>query len=185
MSTFGRSFFGSATDRLARLLRLDGTIPVELGKTITPVVILGDGTSPGKTGLSGSRWMASCSAPIAGQTYSTPADGDGIIIDGIMWSLPGVSGSIRIEWSTPAQVAAIAAGTPIGQLMDFNAAGNPPFLQHAGAMAAGTLVSQFLQHVVSTVVWHPLGFYLAPGCGISVRCQGAATGTANIIGRLP
>jgi len=184
MATYGRSFFGAATDRLARLLKLDGTIPVKLGEIITPVVILGDGTQPGKTGLSGSRWMASCAAPIAGQTYSTPTDGEGVIIDGIMWGFPGVSGQIRIEWSTPAQVAAIAAGAPIGQLMDFNAQGSPPLLQHA-ALAAGTLVSLFNQHVASTVVYQPLGFYLNPGCGIGLRAFGAATGYANILGRMP
>lgn len=90
--TYGRSFFGDVTARLQRLLQLDGLIPIELGKSITPVAVVADGTLPGYGDQKLRRFGGSCqlAAPAAtgglGWTCTHP---EGVIITALQFTATG------------------------------------------------------------------------------------------------
>lgn len=101
---YGRSYFNEATGRLARLLGLDGEIPIELGKTITPVVSVGDGTAPGMGLVRGRRWMGRSTNNGAGAGYLTFRAVRDVVVEAVFpWNTAG-TGTVYIM--APADVTA-------------------------------------------------------------------------------
>lgn len=91
-SSFGRSFFGDVTARIQRLLDLEGIIPVDLGKVVTPVVVVADGTLPGYGDQKLRRFGGSCqlAAPAAtGGLGFTCEHGPGVIITAAQFTSTG------------------------------------------------------------------------------------------------
>lgn len=88
-SSFGRSFFGDVGARIQRLLDLEGIIPIDLGKVITPVALVADGTLPGYGDQKLRRFGGSCQLPVPAATGGlgwTCTHGPGVIITAMQFS---------------------------------------------------------------------------------------------------
>jgi len=107
MTTFGRSYFGDVTARIQRLLELEGLIPIDLGKVITPVAIVADGTLPGYGDSKLRRFGGSCqlAAPAAtGGLGFRCTHGPGVIITAMQFSATGGC-SFSLSYQGPDQAA--------------------------------------------------------------------------------
>lgn len=107
MTTYGRSYFGDVTARIQRLLELEGIIPIELGKTVTPVAVVADGTLPGYGDTKLRRFGGSCqlAAPAAtGGLGFVCTHGPGVIITAMNFSATG-NCSWSLSYQGPDQAA--------------------------------------------------------------------------------
>lgn len=187
MATYPKSYFGEITNRLAQLLGLDGRIPVKLSDTVTPVVIVGDGTIPGMAARSGKRWMArlqfngtsTCSVvATAGQS--------GIIVDGWMVNTALLATTLSLRYMTQAEVIAAAASliapTP-AQVMDSPSTDIPPLQIYAaaGALDVGTILN--IPNTSGQIFRQDFSFYLSPGVGFGF-VMSAGVGSGTVWGRI-
>lgn len=170
--TYGQSFFGEITSRLARLLNLEGQVPIKLQEGVSPVVLVGDGTIPGMAGFKGKRWMANPQGSTAIGIAAT-VGGDGIIVDG--WHLRDTNAATVISywWASPTVVAGWGAGlvapTP-AQVLDSANVDVPPLQIFQGIVAGAAVQVGSLQNYPATAqdIRLEFPFYLAPGCGFRI-----------------
>ena len=171
--TYGQSFFGEITNRLSRLLRLEGRIPVKLQEGVTPVVVVGDGLAPGMASFSGRRWAVNpqSSTVIA---VAASSGGEGVIVDG--WHLRDTNAATVISywWAPPAAVSGWGAGlvapTP-AQVLDSPAVDIPPLQVFQGVLSASCVQIASLPNYPATaadIKMEGFSFYLAPGCGLRI-----------------
>lgn len=185
MTSFGRSFFGEATLRLQRLLGLDGIVPVEVGKTITPVVILGDTTQPGFGGQSGRRFGGAWT--LAGGAVSTnfgiKAESD-LIITGIGGYI-ATAGAVSVAYLGPAAADPYALTTRAAIFLDRSV--NVEFAPLTNGSSAGVAETSgiFKRYWFPTAPTHqaPLSpFLMVRGSKLMFRWAAAVTLNLNVEG---
>lgn len=172
--TYGQSFFGEITNRLSRLLNLEGQIPVKLQEGVMPVVVVGDGTLPGMSSFKGRRWMAQLQANGTGTcTIAATAGGEGIIVEGALIRTGTLAATVTFRYLNAAQVTAIV-GTLISptpaRTLDAPADDVPPLQIYGGT--GGTTIGQILNVSATSAdmpLYIPGGFFLSPGCGFGIN----------------
>lgn len=109
---YGRSDFGESETRLRRINSLEGLVPLDLGRVVTPVQLVADGTLPGmgQTRLRFFSFQGSQGGLGTGFWFKCNRD-DGVLIDQIEVVL-GVAGvvSCRYLGASDADPVAIANG---------------------------------------------------------------------------
>lgn len=173
--TYGKSYFGEVTNRLGRLLGLDGRIPVDLAQSIQPVVLVGDGTLPGMAYRAGKRWACDINGG-ANQGMFLRADpaGQGLIVEGWQVGVTGVTGLITLDYFGATAAAALGATTVAGAVLDSGELDRPGILTLQGnAFAGGTTVGRWPAIPINTSI-PPVSqrFYLSPGTGLAWRQAG-------------
>lgn len=187
--TYGQSFFGEVTNRLARLLQLEGRVPVKLQEGVTPVVLVGDGTIPGMASYSGKRWMAALSFAGTVHGIAASATGPGIIIESWHLRTSNLATNVSYWWASPAVVAGWAAGlvapTP-AQVLDSGTVDIPPLSVFQGvAVGAAVQIGTLLNYPATAAdIRLDFPFYLAPGCGIRIASSAASNISGWIAGRI-
>jgi hypothetical protein len=187
--TYGQSFFGEVTNRLARLLQLEGRVPVKLQEGVTPVVVVGDGTIPGMASYSGKRWMAGLTFASTVHGIAASATGPGIIVEQIVLRTSNLGTNVSFWWASPAVVAGWAAGlvapTP-AQVLDSPSVDIPPLSIFQGVAAGAAVQVAALLNYPATAADLRLDFpfYLAPGCGFRVASSAASNLSGFIAGRI-
>lgn len=119
--SYGRSFFGNVTQRLQNVLNLEGTLPIDLGKEIVPVVVVADGTLPGYAGAKLRRFGAAQqgAAPAVSNQYYFKAT-EPIIVTSVQVSASAAGTSFGLYYNGPdiADVTPVVGNT--SRMLDGN-----------------------------------------------------------------
>lgn len=189
MATYGKGFLGEATVRLARLLGIAGQIPLKLGETITPVVLLGDGTAPGFGAQELRRW--GLYVDVAGQVTSTNhairADAD-LIIDRISWSAANASTQVRVNYIGPNGADPFAIAIRQGLFRDRNDATELAPIIHGNSGAVAITGTEFWRSRSSNnanqeTIMNVLPFLLPRGARLFLWVTGNVSFTVHYEGR--
>lgn len=179
--TYGRSFFGEATTRLARFLGLEGEIPVGLEEKIRPVMIVGDATLPGYTSFRGRRWGAP-GTNAGGQQYLAT---EPVIVDGMSFANTTVgAATIEVKIYGPGEWPGAAPTTPVPwiDLLPTSSEAAPVLTAAANALAGG-VVAYRLVLPQNGYISIPYQMALVQGSRIHLLWTGG-TGSSSCWGRV-
>lgn len=134
------SYLGELTDRLYRLLQLDGVIRTGVADTIQPVVIVGDGTQPGMGSGRGRRFSGFLdgAAPANVAFFQATAD---VIIERVLLTVTGNAGAGTCNMQVA--VGGGGGGTQVWPFLDRVRSVNdrPPVVTVGGGVAAATFTA--------------------------------------------
>jgi len=144
MAQIERSYLGEAAAKLSRLLTLSGLVSpkFDLGESITPTVLLGDGTAPGYGDRSGKRWAVGGVAAGGGVGAYLGIEATGeIVVEGVEFGT-NTSGQFTLRWNTATEASPSGAPFPsfvpaLDRASNVNLSGPLTFLAQGGAAPAG------------------------------------------------
>ncbi len=189
---YGRSDFGEAEQRLRRLLDLEGLVPLDLGRVITPVMVVADATVPG-FGASRLRGFAVSGLPnnVAAQGWWFRCERrEGVLIDSIS-VITAASATLHVRYLGPQDADPVVLATSTGIMVDRSASGAEasPLVRNAVSDASANAAGNVLW-TTGTIVPGFQGFgaqlpippfFLAFGAKFSVGC--GAVAQVSVYGR--
>jgi len=184
---YGRSDFGEAETRLRRLLSLEGLIPMDLSRSIQPVMLVGDGTLPGMSQARLRRFTVSSITTGVSTGFWLKANNEaGVVIDAIELTVSAAAAALRIRYLGATDTDPLAIATPVGVMVDRAPSGSEvsPLLRNAAADASafnnGGLLVDMLNMPIGRHFWSQgvlCPFYLATGAKFSLAMGNAQTWT--------
>ena len=135
-----KSYLGELTDRLYRLLELDGVVKADVEGTIQPVVIVGDGTNPGMGSQRGRRFSGFIDGAAPGNVAFFQAT-DEVIIDRVFLTVTGNAGAGTCNMQVA--IGGGGGGTQVWPFLDRVASANdrPPVVTVGGGVLAATFAA--------------------------------------------
>lgn len=163
MATYGKGFLGEATIRLARLLGIDGQIPLKLGETITPVVLVGDGTLPGYGAQELRRWKLYVDVPPAAtSTNFAIKPQEDLLIESISWTAANASTQARVNFIGASGADPFAIATRKAMMMDRNPGTELAPLLHGVAGAVAITGTEVWRSIASSSAGQETDMKIAP-----------------------
>lgn len=185
---YGRSDFGEFEARTRRMLALEGLIPLDLGRAITPVMLLGDASLPGFGQQRLRRFAAQPRQGGVGTGFWWKCEAtEGVIIDQLRVTLT-TAGVVRVRYLGSQDTDPVAIATAGGIMIDRATTGSEvsPLTTSAVAdasaiVAANQIYDSQLNIPVGAHVLIDEPFYLAFGAKLAVG--GTQAVSATIRGR--
>lgn len=172
---YGRSDFGEFEARTRRMLSLEGLIPLDLGRGITPVMLLGDATLPGFGQGRQRRFAGQVAQGGIGTGFWWKCEAaEGVIIDEVVVAITTAC-VVRMRYLGVNDADPVAITTAGGLMLDRATSGSEvsPLLRSAAADASATISTNqlFDSSINLPVGFHRIltePFYLALGAKFSV-----------------
>lgn len=137
MSQLARTSYSQYEERIRRLLNIVGELPVELGQTLVPTIIVGDATAPGMPQWRGRRF-AYATTFTAGAAWSMTWKAQSpVVITRFAVQATGVALLIDLRVAAPSIGDPYAITTQAGLFTERTASNSdaPPLLQSAAPAA--------------------------------------------------
>lgn len=183
--TYGRSFFGTITSRLSRLLQLEGRVPIELAATVQPVVLVGDGTLPGMNDRSGKRFVFRLNlANVTWCLRANPGE-QGVIVDTVHFRTLDIT-TVDLAYIASNQTTGYGYSSS-GIVLDSQSGLEvPPVQLGSGAPFGGRNVFASYNLIPAATVFPvlPIGCYLSPGAQFAITSSNAGPLEGYVSGRI-
>lgn len=188
MSQLARTSYSQYEERIRRLLNIVGELPVELGQTMVPTIVVGDATAPGMPQWRGRRW-AYATTFTAGAAWSMAWKAQaGVVITRFAVQATGVAMLIDLRVASASIADPYAITTQAGIFTERTASNSdaPPLLQSAAPaadVAIGGRISCYNTNAVPSPLVEMLRgqVMLEEGAKIQLRCPNAATPVQLVI----
>lgn len=182
---YGRSDYGEIETRLRRLLTLEGLIPLDLGRELTPVMVVGD--TVGVPGFSSRlrTFMSAGQAGGIGTGFWYKAEGADLIIDSIMLVV-AVAGTFQCRYLGPSEADPVAFPNADSPMVDraVSSGERSPLVRSAVVAGAGGVL------LWNSVANLPVGYWQVNtrpfllAAGAKIHVQGTQAHGQQLHGRL-